>query len=480
VLFTEPIFLFFFLPAVLALYYLAPSRFHNLLLLIASLGFFGWGERKMFFLLPLCILINWGLALWIERTRSTPSGRRVVTLAISTNLLILITFKYATFIVENLNGFLHFTGLSSLTGKQFIVPHITLPLGISFFTFQLMSYIIDVYRGETRASRSLVAIGTWTSFFPQLIAGPIVRYNDLKEQISGRKTTREDFVYGIERFVIGLGKKMIVANTAAAPADQIFSLPPGELSLGLAWLGIICYAVQIYFDFSGYSDMAVGLGRMFGFKFLENFNYPYIAKSITEFWRRWHISLSTWYRDYLYIPLGGNRVSSARVYLNLLIVFTLCGLWHGASWAFLVWGLFHGAFLVIERIGLGKLLDKLWSPLRHAYTLLAVLIGWVFFRAETLSGAIEYLKAMFGLSAASTDLHPVALYVDQRLAIVLLAAVIGSTPLIPWIKRESQAYHLATRPIAATLASLALGLVFLLSVMLVAAGTYNPFIYFRF
>lgn len=473
-LFSEPIFLFFFLPAVLGLYFLLPRILHNPMLLVASLFFYGWGEPRMFFLLPVSILLNWWFGIRIAKqrdARQTRDAKQSLIQAVVLNLGILLTVKYADFFVENLNIVLGRVGVPEVPA-----PGISLPIGVSFFTFQAMSYVIDVYRGDSPACRSLLALATWKSFFPQLIAGPIVRYNDLRDQLGDHRATVSMFAQGVERFIIGLAKKMIIANTAAATADRIFALPPDELTAGTAWLGAVCYALQIYFDFSGYSDMAIGLCRMFGFRIKENFNYPYAARSVTDFWRRWHISLSTWFRDYLYIPLGGNCVSSGRVYLNLLIVFVLCGFWHGASWAFIVWGLFHGTFLVVERMGLGRVLERAPSLICRAYTLLAVLVGWVFFRAETPGNAVHVLRAMAGLSDAPASLHPASLYLDLRLVVVMACGVIGSGPFVPWLKRLCS----GTGSVAAYAGVAALGGLFLISAMLMAADTYNPFIYFRF
>ena len=474
-LFSEPIFLFFFLPAVLGLYFVLPARLHNAMLLLASLFFYGWGEPKLFLLLPVCITLNWWFGLWIGRTRGTPRGRRALFVAVAVNLGILVVFKYADFVVDNVDALLQAVGVRALPR-----PHIALPLGVSFFTFQAMSYVIDVHRGESPPSKSWLALATWKSFFPQLIAGPIVRYRDLREQLATHAVTRAGFALGVERFVVGLAKKMVVANTVAVPADRIFALPPAELSTATAWLAVVCYAVQIYFDFSGYSDMAIGLGHMFGFRLKENFAYPYASRSITEFWRRWHISLSSWFRDYLYIPLGGNRGKPWRTWFNLLTVFALCGFWHGASWVFVVWGLFHGAFLVLERLGLGRALERLGAPLCRVYTLVVVLAGWVFFRAETLPSAVGILRTMAGLGGARPLAQPAALFVDPRLVLALVAGAIGSAPFVPWLKGVVARGSTPVRHIAVTAGAACVGFLLVVSAMLMAAGTYNPFIYFRF
>jgi alginate O-acetyltransferase complex protein AlgI len=381
---------------------------------------------------------------------------------------------------------------------------IRLPIGISFFTFQALSYVIDVQRREAPAQRNPLDIALYVALFPQLVAGPIVRYRDVAVQLVQRVVTRASFAYGIRRFVIGLGKKMLIANVCAEAADGVFGgagtdlagVPGAELYPALAWLALVAYTLQIYFDFSGYSDMAIGLGHMFGFRFLENFAHPYVSRSITEFWRRWHISLSTWFRDYLYIPLGGNRRGGARTYLNLLIVFALCGLWHGASLTFLVWGLYHGAFLVLERAGLGAWLGRRAGPLRHIYVLLAVMVGWVFFRAETLAYAWAFLRALVGLSDGSQlvpvgellvparEIHLLALHADTLTWIALAAGALGSLPWLPWLRARLEALEAQGRrgpSLAFEWLGLAgLALVFVHAAMALASGGYNPFIYFRF
>jgi len=359
--------------------------------------------------------------------------------------------------------------------------HIRLPLGISFFSFQALSYVIDVYRRDAPVQKNPLDLALYVALFPQLIAGPIVRYRDVAEQIVQRTISRAGFAYGVRRFVIGLGKKMLIANTVAVPADAIFALPPEQLTLGLAWLGIVCYTLQIYFDFSGYSDMAIGLAQLFGFRFPENFNYPYVARSMTEFWRRWHISLSTWFRDYVYVPLGGNRRGAGRTYLNLWIVFFLCGLWHGAAWTFVAWGLYHGSFLVLERLGAGQWLEGLWAPARHVYTMLAVMGGWVFFRAESLGQAGAYLAAMAGFASGSGLEQHAGLHLNAVVVLALVAGTIGSAPFLPRLGQWRESIGPVNLRLLVEAGRLA-GLVLLLvaSAMLMAAGTYNPFIYFRF
>jgi alginate O-acetyltransferase complex protein AlgI len=365
------------------------------------------------------------------------------------------------------------------------LPPVLLPIGISFFTFHAISYVVDVHRRDASAQKRPVEAALYLLLFPQLIAGPIIRYREIASQLTRRFVATSDFAEGIRRFIIGFAKKMLIANTVAGPADQIFAMPGAQLTAGHAWLAVICYTLQIYFDFSGYSDMAIGLGRMFGFRFPENFRYPYVASSVQDFWRRWHMSLSAWFRDYVYVPLGGNRTGTSRLYVNLVTVFFLCGLWHGASWNFVIWGLFHGAFLVIERLGLARRVQSIWSPLRHAYLLIVVMIGWVFFRAETLPGALGMLTAMTGLGHAEPTVYDVTWYLTPEVVVAMVTGIVAATPIAPtlgrilWTDGDAEAsVRFAWLPSAAVTA----GLFVLLfaSVMLSAARTYNPFIYFRF
>jgi alginate O-acetyltransferase complex protein AlgI len=391
--FSSSIFLFLFLPGVLLVHFLLPSRFRNLWLFIASLFFYAWGEVIYSLVMLASIAINYTFAMLIGRQLERRNATTLLRLAVSTNLLLLIVFKYANFIAAQMNCLLTWLGIGSVE----LVEPIHLPIGISFYTFQAMSYVIDVYRGEVEVQRDPLKVGLYITLFPQLIAGPIVRYRDIAAQILSRSIQFADFTYGVRRFIIGLGKKVLIANTLAGPADKIFSCAPENMTPAVAWFGVACYAMQIYFDFSGYSDMAIGLGRMLGFRFLENFNYPYIARSMTEFWRRWHISLTTWFRDYLYVPLGGNRRGPLKTYANLLTVFLLCGLWHGANWNFALWGLFHGFFLIIERAKWNWHTPISLRPLAHVYVALVCMISWTFFRADTLANAFSLLSLMFGI-----------------------------------------------------------------------------------
>jgi alginate O-acetyltransferase complex protein AlgI len=478
VLFTEPTFLFVFLPVLLALYFLPGRRHRNVLLALASIVFYASGGGAFTWLMLGSIAVNYFAALAIVRARGTPAARRLLALTVGANLLSLAVFKYAAFGAANLNAVLSFLGAAPLPA-----PAIVLPIGISFFTFHAISYVVDVYRRDAVAQKGPVEAALYLLLFPQLIAGPIVRYRDIAAQLTGRVVTLDGFATGIRRFVIGLGKKMLVANIVAGPADQLFALPPAELTAAHAWLAAACYTLQIYFDFSGYSDMAIGLAHLFGFRFKENFNYPYVAPSIQDFWRRWHISLSAWFRDYLYVPLGGNRVAPGRVYLNLVTVFFLCGLWHGASWTFVVWGLYHGAFLVLERLGLGAALGRLPAPVRHLYALLVVMVGWVFFRAESLTSAAGMLRAMAGASLALPTPYTIGWYLTPEVVLAIAAGVAGSAPVWPVLAaRVARPWPDGPRlgALASALACVALAAIAAGCAMLIAAHTYNPFIYFRF
>jgi alginate O-acetyltransferase complex protein AlgI len=481
-LFTGPLFLFFFLPLVLIFYFLSPKRIRNTVLLCASLIFYAWGEGGYVLVLLASLLLNY-TGGWLLERQPAPARRRLwLWLAIGGDLLILGVFKYARFLLENLNAILLLFDLRGLP-----LPSMHLPIGISFYTFMGISYVVDVYRRQLKGERNLRLFALYLSLFPHLIAGPIVRYSDIGRELVERFTRREDFAYGIRRFIIGLGKKMIVANQVAQTVDLIFSLPTDQLTFGLAWLGIASYTLQIYFDFAGYSDMAIGLARMFGFHFPENFDYPYAAQSITAFWQRWHISLSTWLRDYLFFPLGV-RHPKWRLYLNVMIVFLLCGLWHGANWTFVIWGLFHGAFLVIERAGLAQKMAAQARLVRHLYTLLVVMLGWVFFRAETLAQAVSFIGALAGLGRGTGIAYHVAMVVNPELLAALVIGLVGSTPAIPLLYQHVERVaanlkgavgHLAEAGLR-TVSFAAMLVILLVSVALSAAGTYNPFIYFRF
>ncbi|MCK9241102.1 MBOAT family O-acyltransferase [Desulfocurvus sp.] len=482
--FSSPFFLFLFLPLALLGNFLLPARARNGFLLAASLLFYAWGEVFYVGVMLASIAANHACGLLLARAATARGRRLVLWAAVAFNLGLLGWFKYGGFLAANLGAALGALGCAPLPALE---TH--LPIGISFFTFQAMSYVIDVYRGQAAAQRSLVNLALYVSLFPQLIAGPIVRYRDVAAQLLRRHVDLDGFAEGVRRFVVGLGKKMLLANTLGEVADQIMAQEPGALPASVAWLGIGCYALQIYFDFSGYSDMAIGLGRMFGFRFLENFAHPYAAASMRDFWRRWHISLSTWFRDYLYIPLGGGRVAPWRVACNLWIVFLLCGLWHGASWNFVIWGALHGLFLSLERTAFGRLVDGLWRPLRHGYVLVVVLVAWVFFRVEELPRALDYLWAMTGAGAAGLAGGAGGLgagaYLPREKLLTLLAAVAFALPWAPALGRARALLARWSGPAVPAwgpeaLRTLGLLAVLALSLLHVASATYNPFIYFRF
>ena len=480
--FSSTTFLFLFLPVLLGLSLLAPRPLKNTILLVASLLFYAWGEVTLVVLMLACIGVNHVLGLLVEKVRERSAGRWVVAAAVVANLGFLGFYKYANFFVENMNVLLSGLGLAPILWTK-----VRLPIGISFFTFQALSYVIDVYRGDAPAQRNPFRLALYISLFPQLIAGPIVRYKDIASQLLRRHVDLAGMATGVQRFVLGLGKKLLLANTLALPADEIFALPGSELTTGLAWLGVVCYTLQIYFDFSGYSDMAIGLGRMLGFHFLENFNYPYVARSMTEFWRRWHISLSSWFRDYLYIPLGGSRGRPWRTYFNLALVFLLCGFWHGASWSFVVWGACHGVLLVGERVGRRWFSVDPPRVLRHGYVLLMAMVTWVFFRAETLQGAGSMLAALAGFGSGSgLDQYP-EMYLTAELWLVFAAGLVGAMPAVPaavaWFEGVAQrpgALSVSLRAAGSLVVVVAVLGVLLLSALQLSASTYNPFIYYRF
>jgi alginate O-acetyltransferase complex protein AlgI len=497
-LFSSTLFLFQFLPIVLVLYYALGRRAWNAVLLVASLVFYAWGEELLVGLMLFSILANYLFGLWIDRdrARTTATGRRsrtAITVAIVFNVGLLCLFKYADWLWESARhlagdrdpvplGTLLFG--DSLLRSVVLTPegHIRLPLGISFFTFHALSYVIDIFRGDGVVQRAPTNFALYIALFPQLIAGPIIRYRDVDHQLASRLPHLARFASGVRRFVVGLGKKVLIANIAGGLADEIFAAPKDDITASVAWLAVFAYWMQLYFDFSGYSDMAIGLGRMFGFEFRENFDYPYISKSVTEYWRRWHISLSTWFRDYLYIPMGGNRVSPLRTSFNLMTVFVLCGMWHGANWNYVLFGVHHGFFLSIERLGLGARLERLPAVLRLVYLHVVVMMSYVLFRAENLELARTWYAAMFGFQAGAPTVQYAALHLDSLRILVLIAGVIGATPWVPAVKRwlERRQSAGAGSIVLPAAAHVALFAVLVLSAMELTAGTYNPFIYFRF
>lgn len=451
-IFSSPIFLFIFLPAVLALYYFCRVELRNIILLIASLTFYFWGEPKYLVLIIGLTVCNFMLGWCIESINDRKIKKVVLIISILVNFGSLFYFKYYNFAIDNINLILD----AHVKNKN-----ILLPLGISFFIFQIMSYVIDVYRKEVKAQKSLSKLALYITLFPQLIAGPIVRYIDIEKQINRREINSQIFYEGCRRFCIGFSKKILIADQMAIIADFAFSNKLNDSFT--AWVGIVAYSLQIYFDFSGYSDMAIGLGKMFGFNFLENFNYPYVSCSIKEFWRRWHISLSTWFRDYVYIPLGGNRCSQCKACANLIVVFLFTGLWHGASWNFVIWGLWYVVFLIIENYGFSDFLDKVPNCISRFYSLLVILIGWVFFRAETLDKAIEYLKVMFSFN----QIH------NSNFFIVM--GLVFSTPIVDFFKEKLEVYDFKL-PIV----DIGLLVVFSVSILYMVGSGFSPFLYFRF
>lgn len=486
-LFSSTLFLLLALPIVLLGYHLLPHLLRNTWLLAVSLVFYAWGEPRLLWVMLASMVGNYLFGLWMGKVVGTRAAKPVLAAAIAANLASLAWFKYAGWLVISANSLL------SPVGHALPVPQVVLPLGISFYTFHALSYVVDVYRGDARVQRNPMRIALYLTLYPQLIAGPILRYHDMEDQLGRRSVALDDLAYGLQRFVLGLAKKVIIANTLARPADALFALPHGELSAPLAWLAVVAYTGQIYFDFSGYSDMAVGLARMHGFVFTENFRWPYAATDIRGFWRRWHISLSNWFRDYLYIPLGGNRASELRTRLNLLIVFLLCGLWHGASWTFVVWGLWHGAFLALERTAWGRLLPRLPRAVRHVYTMGVVMLGWVLFRADSFEQALGVVRAMAGLAPGDTTRWPLALYLGRDVAGGLVIGAVAAMPVLPWLGEKWQAWRSRRAETAGSglLVHAADGALQLLTVVgllallvastvLLAAATHNPFIYFRF
>jgi alginate O-acetyltransferase complex protein AlgI len=464
-------FLFIFFPLFFLAYYLLDPRYRNLLILLVSLLFYSIGEGERIVILLVSILGNFSFGVLIKRFlhQSKKAALSTLIAGIVFNLGLLGYFKYIGFVGENANRVLHMLGIEHMLP----VLHIALPLGISFFAFQGISYLMDIYRGTIQATSSLFVFATYKAMFPQLIAGPIVRYADIADDMADRRVKADDVFEGIGRFVRGLAKKVLIADTMAATADAIFALPHNELSWGVAWLGVIAYTLQIYFDFSGYSDMAIGMGRMTGFKYPENFNHPYTARSIGDFWRRWHMTLSSWFRDYVYFSLGGNRRGAGRTYVNLLIVFALTGLWHGASWTFVIWGLWHGLFMLIER----RFNPDTWpipDALRHVYVMFVVMIGWTLFRADSADVASHMLRAMFGFGEAGTLAWPVAAFANALVVGTLIAGVIFSMPVYEKVKKLVPVSLFV--PSSVVIAAV---LVFACSLK-VLSGSYSPFLYFRF
>jgi alginate O-acetyltransferase complex protein AlgI len=466
--FSSMVFLWIFFPIVfVASLIIRKPKYQNILLLIASLLFYAWGEPRYLILLLFSIIMNWAFGLLIDRFRA--HGKLLLALDIAVNLGLMGYYKYANFAINTVNRLFH---------QDFPAANISLPIGISFFTFQAMSYVIDLYRGKYKVQKNLLNLMLYVSFFPQLIAGPIVMYRYIDAQIMGRTRTKEKITSGMRRFLYGLGKKVIIANLTAQVCDNLYNLGTGNLTGGMAWLFAIAYTLEIYYDFSGYSDMAIGLGRMFGFEFLENFTLPYLSKSIREFWRRWHISLGSWFRDYVYIPLGGNRKGKVRTYVNLAIVFALTGLWHGAAWTFVGWGLFHGFFIIMERMGFSKVLDR--HPIfARVYTLLVVIVGWVFFRAASVHDGAAVLVRMAAPWRYTTTLYPLGTQVSILGMLAVAFGIVGCGP-IQQIFSAGPLKKIGAGWKNSVWEALWLTVILVYSLLLLANNTYNPFIYFRF
>lgn len=471
-LFSSNEFLFLFLPFSLILYFASPKKLKNFTLMAVSLVFYGWGEPVYLFLMIFTIISNYIFGYFVWRSSDRPAlKKRVLILSVVTNLLILGFFKYADFILTNLARIPILSGIKPLG--------ISLPIGISFYTFQSMSYVIDVYRGDARVQKNIINFGTYVTMFPQLIAGPIVRYTDIDRELEDRCSTLDGSADGAKRFICGLAKKVLLANTAGELWEKIRDIPAGEGSVVLSWIGIACFAAQIYFDFSGYSDMGIGLGQILGFKFPENFNYPYIARSISDFWRRWHITLSTYFKEYVYIPLGGNRVSRGRLVFNLFVTWSLTGLWHGASWNFIIWGIYYFALLTLEKLFLGRCLEKLPAILRHVYTLFFVSVGWLIFAFEDISAGFEYFKVLFGFGSVPF-FNAEAGYELVRNLLFFAILCLAATPYPRNAVRRMLSSDGRRKDICGAVLGVCSVAVFLLCIAYLADSSYNPFLYFRF
>ena len=468
--FSSILFITRFLPLVLAIYFIVPKRIRNLVLFLSSILFYAWGEPVYILLMCFTITVDYVFGIIIDKQISAGKKNNAkvsLVAAVAINLLLLGYFKYANFTIDTIN---------SLTGAGIAAIKLALPIGISFYTFQSLSYVIDVYRGDTKVQKNILDFGTYVTLFPQLIAGPIVRYRTVAEEMQRRVENRADFARGISRFIFGLGKKVLLANNAGLLWDSVNALTASEMSVGSFWLGILAYTFQIYFDFSGYSDMAIGMGLMFGFHFDENFNYPYIAKSITEFWRRWHISLSTWFKEYVYIPLGGNRAGLAKQIRNIVIVWMLTGFWHGASWNFVAWGLYYGVILIFEKVFLLKIIEKMPKIVRHLYTMFLVIIGWVLFSFDSFKKGAEFIAGMFGLGGYSVINKEFIYLLLNNLVLLIILAVASTDVPKRCIEKLAAKDKLVFKVAGIILLEVILGI----CVAYLVASTYNPFLYFRF
>ena len=457
-------FIFVFLPIVLAIYFLVKDKYKNICICIASLIFYAWGEPKNIILMLLSVLVNYWFAIYIGKQEGKKK-KLLLVLDIIFNIGIMGFFKYANFIINNMNAVFS-TNIENVKAS--------LPIGISFYTFQILSYIIDVYRGKVKVQKNIIKLCTYVALFPRLVQGPIVRYEDAEYQLEHRKESFDKFIAGLKRFIYGLGKKVLIANNVAFITQTIYQTNPTNGTI-LLWLGAIAYTLQIYFDFSGYSDMAIGLGKMFGFDFMENFNYPYIAKSITDFWRRWHISLSTWFRDYVYIPLGGNRVSKIKLVRNLFIVWALTGLWHGANWNFIIWGIYYAILLIIEKLVLNKVIEKLPNVVKHIYALFFIVIGWVIFRTEDLSQLMLILKNMFIYTPANVIEYKLSSWNVKIGLLFMIPAILFSVPFFMDKMKKNE-----NKNSIYILNNVIVCCIFVLSIVQLLIQTYNPFIYFNF
>lgn len=469
--FSSVLFLFRFLPIFMICYFVVPQRMKNFILLLGSLFFYAWGEPVYIVLMLFSTLSDYIHGMLIDHYRGRRAAKVFLVSSIIINLSMLGFFKYADFLIQSVN---------SIAGTEIPLFNLPMPIGISFYTFQTMSYSIDVYRGETKVQKNLLDFGVFVTMFPQLIAGPIVKYHQVAEELHDRRIDVCQISYGWKRFVIGLSKKVLLANNLGALWAQISDMNYGEMNVITAWLGILAFAFQIYFDFSGYSDMAIGLGAVMGFKFPENFNYPYVSASITEFWRRWHMTLSGWFREYVYIPLGGNRKGLGRQLLNILIVWTLTGIWHGAGWNFLLWGMWFALFLILEKMFLGKIFEKIPKLFGRIYSWVVVLVGWVFFEVESLAGIGQYLAAMFGQNGAGLW-NRQALYLAKEYGLLFLIAIVASLPLVRMFAKRLEIAK--TGPAIATYRfweKVIPAVLLILSIAFVVEASYNPFLYFRF
>jgi alginate O-acetyltransferase complex protein AlgI len=475
-LFSSIPFLFYFLPLFLLCYFAVPSQ-RNWVLLVFSIFFYGWGEFRYLPLLFAFIAVNWVIGIALEPQRA--ARRATLTLGIAFNVSLLLVFKYWDFVIAQLNAI-----AASFGQPPFEAPSLPLVLGVSFFAFQGISYLVDVFRGTVQAQRGLLKFATYKAMFPPLLAGPVVRYAEVANDLGRRPASMERIRLGFSLFILGLAQKSLIADTVATTSDAVFGMDPALLGAPTAWAGVVAYTIQIYFDFAGYSNMAIGLGHLIGFKLPRNFDRPYVSRSVTEFWRRWHMTLSSWFRDYVYIPLGGNRRGSARTYFNLLVVFLLCGLWHGANWTFVAWGACHGLLLVVERVGLAKLLSRAWRPVQHAYLLAAIALTWVLFRASSLEHAAQFLRAMFVANEDGVSLAQVLN--AQGLIAIVFGACCAVVPLpkraefSQWLRNMDTQWRPAASISVRAGSYVVLMALLILSVITLAAATYRPFIYFRF